>query len=226
MGERLSASQEHPDPSVVERAAGVLRAGGVIVTPTDSVYGLACAAVPGNPAHRRIFEMKRRDATQTLPWFVADAADLSRYGDDVPAWAHALARAFWPGALTLVVRASRAVPPEYARPGAAPGAPATIALRVPASALVRELVRAAGAPLAQTSANTHGRPSATSGSAVEPSLAAAADLLIDAGSTIVDATGEAPRILREGAVTARQVLLATRPGRAGLPGRGGASGSC
>ena len=217
MGECLRTSQERPDAAVVEHAAEVLRAQGVIVTPTDSVYGLACAATPNNPAHQRIFAIKHRALTQTLPWFVADVQDLARYGADVPAWAHRLADAFWPGALTLVVRASAAVPSEYAQPGATPDAPATIALRVPGSAFVRELVRAVGTPLAQTSANTHGAPSAASGAAVEPAIAEAVELVIDAGpapvgvaSTIVDATGPAPRVLRGGALTAEQVLSAAR----------------
>lgn len=215
MGAVVSVSQERPDPSVVARVADVLAAGGVAVLPTDSVYGICCAAVPDNPAHARIFDVKRRDRAQTLPWFVADPADLDVYGADVPAWAHRLAERLWPGALTLVVRASAAVGAAYAQPG--PGGP-TIALRVPASELCRVVVRRLGHPLAQTSANTHGAPSATSGSAVEPGIVDAVDLTLDAGpapvgvaSTIVDATGAAPRILRLGAVSEEEVLLAARP---------------
>ena len=117
MGAVLLASQTDPSPEIVGRAAAVLRAEGVAVLPTDSVYGICCAALPGNPAHARIFDIKRRDRAQTLPWFVADPADLARYGRDVPAWALRLAERHWPGALTIVVRASDAVPPEYAQPG-------------------------------------------------------------------------------------------------------------
>lgn len=208
----MAVSQESPSPEAVARATEVARSGGVLVLPTDSVYGLACAAIPDNPAHRRIFDIKRRDLTQTLPWFVADAADLDAFGEDVPDWARRLARACWPGALTIVVRASSAVPPEYAQNG--PDGP-TIALRVPGSELCRQIVRAAGVPLAQTSANTHGMPAATSASGLEPAVADAADLVLDAGpapvgvaSTIVDATGEAPRVLRAGAISEAEVLLA------------------
>ncbi|HIZ46317.1 MAG TPA: threonylcarbamoyl-AMP synthase [Candidatus Olsenella pullistercoris] len=215
MGEVLVVSQDAPSPEVVARAAQVLRDGGVLVTPTDSVYGICCAAIPGNPGHERIFDIKRRDRAQTLPWFVGGAGDLSVYGRDVPAWALRLAERHWPGALTIVVRASDAVPAEYAQPG--PDG-ATIALRVPGSELCRALVRAVGAPLAQTSANTHGAPSATTGHGVERSIVAAADLTLDGGaapvgvaSTIVDATGSEPRVLRAGAVTEADVLLAARP---------------
>lgn len=214
MGSVITVDQKNPDGEVVERVAAVLREGGVAVLPTDSVYGICCAATPGNPAHGRIFDIKRRDRAQTLPWFIAEASDLMRYGRDVPSWAVRLAERYWPGALTIVVRASGEVPAEYAQP--AECGP-TIALRVPGSALDRAVARALGVPLAQTSANTHGAPSATSGGAVEPQIIAAADLTLDGGeapvgvaSTIVDATCPEPRVLREGALTRDEVLLAVR----------------
>ena len=214
MGTVLLASQSNPDPEVVERVATALRAGGVAVLPTDSVYGICCAAMPGNPAHGLIFDIKRRDRAQTLPLFVADASDLERFGRDVPAWAPRLAERFWPGALTVVVRASELLAGEYAQPSE--GGP-TVALRVPGSELDRAIVRAVGVPLAQTSANTHGAPAATSGAGLEPAVAGAVDLVVDAGpapvgvpSTIVDATSDAPRILRAGAISEADVLLALR----------------
>lgn len=208
MGEVRAVDQDRPSKDVLVEAAEVLRAQGVLVMPTDSVYGIGCAATPGNPAHGRIFDIKRRDRAQTLPWLVADEEDLDRFGRDVPVWAHALARAFWPGALTLVVRASAAVPAEYRRLG-----DETIALRLPNSNLVRDLARGVGAPLATTSANVHGAPSATTGAAVDARLLELADLTLDAGpapiavaSTIVDCTTPQPRLLREGTITAGEVL--------------------
>lgn len=226
MGVVLLSSQDRPDPGVVRDAAAVLREGGVAVLPTDSVYGICCAALPGNPAHARIFDIKRRDRSQTLPWFVADVADLERYGREVPTWARRLAERLWPGALTLVVRAAGEVPPEYAQQGEGGS---TIALRVPASELDRAIVRELGLPLAQTSANTHGAPAAASAAELEGAIIAAADVVIDAGaapvgvaSTIVDATGAVPRVLRAGALGEREVLLASRrrpptPARQVLP---------
>lgn len=214
MGAVILASQASPDRATVDRAAATLRDGGVVVLPTDSVYGICCAATPGNPAHGRIFDIKRRDRAQTLPWFIADADDLARYGRDVSDGALRLAERLWPGALTIVVRASAEVPREYAQPGEGG---ATIALRVPASELDRAVVRALGVPIAQTSANTHGAPAATSGSGLEPAIVGAADLVLDAGpapvgvaSTIVDATGCELRILRAGALDEAEVLLASR----------------
>ncbi|MBR3157488.1 MAG: threonylcarbamoyl-AMP synthase [Atopobiaceae bacterium] len=200
MGAVLCVNQDNPQEDVLCEAERVLGSYGVLVMPTDSVYGIGCAATPENPAHERIFSIKHRDRGQTLPWLVADVADLLRYGRDVPSWAKDLARDYWPGALTLVVWASSEVPPEYRAQNG------TIALRVPDSNLVRELVRRVG-PLATTSANTHGADAATSGAGVEKRIVAEADLTLDAGpapvgvaSTIVDATGSLPRILRQGAI--------------------------
>lgn len=200
MGSVLSVDQNAPSQEVLDAAARVLQKHGVLVMPTDSVYGIGCAASPANPAHERIFAIKHRDRRQTLPWLVADSCDLLRYGAVVPEWMQELAQTHWPGALTLVVRASDAVSPEYcAQDG-------TIALRVPDSNLVRELVRKVG-PLATTSANTHGDAAATSGAGIEPRIVDEADLTLDAGraplavaSTIVGCVDGKPRVFRPGAI--------------------------
>lgn len=206
MGRLLIVDQMHPDRTAVDQAVAALASGGVLVMPTDSVYGIGCAAQPGNPGHERIFAIKRRDRAQTLPWLIADAGDLMRYAVDLTPASLALATAFWPGALTLVVRASEEVAPEYR------SADGTIALRLPNSNLVREIARRAGCALAATSANTHGESAAISGEAVEPRIVEAADLTLDAGpaplaaaSTIVDVTGVEPIILREGAISREHV---------------------
>ena len=206
-----------PEPEVVSRAVEVLRRGGVLAVPTDSVYGLACAATADNPAHRKIFSIKRRDLAQTLPWFVSGEDGLGRWGSDVPDYARDLARRFWPGALTLVVTAGEKCPPEYVQPGSlGPDGlrgPATIALRDPASKVVEAILAELGEPLAQTSANLHGCPAATCVAELAPQILAEADLVLDAGaaplavpSTIVDCTGASPRVLREGAIPATDVL--------------------
>ena len=207
MGRVLLVDQDCPQRDVLHEAERMLVAGGVLVMPTDSVYGIGCAATPGNPGHGRIFDIKLRDRAQTLPWLVADPSDLSTYGAGLPDYAIRLAVSFWPGALTLVVNASDAVPQEYR------GADGTIALRMPDSNLVRELSRLAGAPLATTSANTHGEAAATSGSSVEARIVEEADLTLDAGpapvgvaSTIVSLVGKEPKVLREGAIPAHQII--------------------
>lgn len=205
----IKVDQATPARDVLLRAKKTLEADGVLVVPTDSVYGLCCAATPDNPAHRRIFEIKQRDMQQTLPLFLADISTLEVYARDVPGWALEVARAFWPGALTLVVHASDAVPAEYVR-----GDTKTIAVRVPDCNLVRMLAGLAG-PLAQTSANTHGQAAATSINDLEERLIKEADLVLDGGparegsaSTIVDATGPTPHILREGPLSADAIWRA------------------
>lgn len=206
MGSVVQVNQYNPSRSVLDEAVATLAFNGVLVMPTDSVYGIGCAATPQNPAHERIFAIKHRDRAQTLPWLVADASDLGTYGHEVPDYALALAVRYWPGALTLVVRASSAVPEEYR------AANGTIALRCPDSNLVRSLARSVGTPLATTSANTHGEEAATSGAGVEARIVAEADLTLDAGpapvgvaSTIVDCTGPEPVVLREGALSVAQI---------------------
>ncbi len=208
MGRMMAVNQVAPDAESVGLATRVLLGGGVLVMPTDSVYGIGCAAMPGNPGHERIFRIKRRERAQTLPWLVADASDLLQYGADVPAWAVAVARELWPGALTLVVRASVEVPGEYVKADAG-----TIALRCPASNLVRELARRCGVPLATTSANTHGADPAVTGHGVEGRIVSEADLTLDGGpaalavpSTIVDCTGAQPAFLRVGAIDPAEIL--------------------
>ena len=205
MGRILVVSQDRPAEDVLCEAERVLASGGVVVMPTDSVYGIGCAATKGNPAHGRIFEIKQRDRAQTLPWLISNGEDLGRFATDVVEPVRRLADSLWPGALTLVVRASAEVPSEYVAPDG------TVAVRVPDSTLVRELARRVG-PLATTSANTHGRQAATSGSSVEGRIAEAADLVLDAGpaplaqaSTIVACTGRDIRILREGAIGAARI---------------------
>lgn len=207
MGSILKVDQSNPAREVLDEAVATLAFGGVLVMPTDSVYGIGCAATPNNPAYERIFTIKHRDRTQTLPWLVADASDLLTYGKDVPTYAIELAMRYWPGALTLVVNASEAVPEEYrAQDG-------TIALRCPNSNLVRQLARKAGAPLATTSANTHGEAAPTSGNGIENRIIEEADLTLDAGpapvgiaSTIVSCLNPEPLILREGALSRSEVL--------------------
>lgn len=198
---------EHEELDIIKLAAAALVSGMVLVMPTDSVYGIGCAAFEGNPAHERIFQIKRRPREQTLPLLVADPGDLDRLGRDVPVWAGELAARFWPGALTLVVRASDAVPEEYR------ASDGTIALRCPDSGLVRKIARVIDMPLAVTSANTHGNSAPAKSGRLEVRIVDEADLTLDAGptqlgvaSTIVSCLGDVPVILREGAIAPGDLL--------------------
>lgn len=196
-------------------AADCLTAGGLALVPTETVYGVGVAIsafaanleTPGpDTGYGRIFTLKRRELTQTVPWLVDGPAALERYGKDVPHSICALAEKLWPGALTLVVLAADDVPP-FMR-----AADGTVALRASASPVVQELIARCESPLAVTSANTHGKPAPISFDEVEPRILAGVDVAIDAGetpcrdaSTIVAVRDGELQILREGAMTVREI---------------------
>ena len=211
MGAVIRCEASLPSEEVLVTARRVLSSGGVVVLPTDTVYGVAQAVSACPEGAKGLFELKRRPPEKAIPWLVADVLALDVYGRDVPAYAHRLARAFWPGGMTLVVRASGAVPPAYR------GAGETIALREPDSSLVRELAGRLGCALATTSANTSGLPSPRSFTELEARIVEGADLTVDGSvarigvaSTIVDCTGAAPRIVRHGAVADADVMAAAQ----------------
>ncbi len=196
-------------------AADCLTAGGLALVPTETVYGVGVAIsafaanleTPGpDTGYGRIFTLKQRELTQTVPWLVDGPAALERYGKDVPHSICALAEKLWPGALTLVVPAADDVP-SFMR-----AADGTVALRASASPVVQELIARCGSPLAVTSANTHGKPAPISFDEVEPRILAGVDVAIDAGetpcrdaSTIVAVRDGELQILREGALAVREI---------------------
>lgn len=224
---RVNQGTAEPSQLAVDAAAATLGAGGLALVPTETVYGLAVsvdaaegpcdadALVNGvkTPAagsgYRRLFTLKQRELSQTVAWLVAGEADLDRYGVDVDPRAHTLARAFWPGALTIVVQAAPNVP-RYMQE-----ADGTIALRASASPVIAALIRKTGSPLACTSSNTHGKPAPAAFADVEPRVLAGVDVAVDAGvtpcrdaSTIVSFTNGTLNILRQGALPYRDIARA------------------
>jgi len=185
-----------PDP--LADIARVLLAGGVVLLPTDTVYGLAVAtSVPGSAD--RLFELKGRGRDVAIAVLVADAAQAwSIAARPVPQAAVSLAAQWWPGALTIVVQRDRTWTVDLG------GDPSTVGIRCPDHVLVRALCRAVG-PLATTSANRHGQPTPTTAGAAADALGPV-DMVIDGGvlpgtaSTVVDCTVDPVRVLREGAV--------------------------
>lgn len=197
---------ENPNPEVVNLAATVLRDGGIVVFPTETVYGLGTLADSKFGPHE-IFEVKVRPTDLPIPLLVETEDALDTWGADIPDYAHRLAHEFWPGAITLVVKASERVPKDFRAPNG------TIGLRSPDLELVMELLQAAGGPLFVTSANTHGNPAPGAFDQLEERIVAHADLVIDGGetrhqmaSTVVDCTGDEPRVVREGAIPSERVL--------------------
>jgi L-threonylcarbamoyladenylate synthase len=195
-------------PSGLRRAAELLRAGELVAFPTDTVYGVG-AVVWDAGAVRKLYEAKLRPADKAIPVLLADAQDLALVAGALPPAVLRLAGRHWPGPLTIVVPRAAAVPDEVTAGGA------SVAVRVPDHDLARALIRAAGAPLAATSANLSGQPSPVTAEEVVAQLGGRIPLVLDGGpcpggvaSTVVDLTGPAPVILRPGPLTTQDILAA------------------
>jgi L-threonylcarbamoyladenylate synthase len=186
-------------------AAEVLRGGGLIALPTDTVYGIAVRLdLPGGIA--RLFAAKRRPPDKAVMLLLADVGQAAEIGRMTPA-ATALGQAFWPGGLTIVVPQRD----DVALPSDLTGGARTIGLRVPDHPAPRALAAATG-PLPTTSANLSGAPEARTAAGILDQLGDAVDLVLDGGeahggpaSTVVDCSTDEPRILRVGAVAAARI---------------------
>ena len=186
-------------------AVAVLQSGGVVALPTDTVYGIAVdLATPGGV--ERLFAAKRRPPDKGIMLLLADASQADEVGV-VGAAARALAAAFWPGGLTLVVPRR----PDVALPAALTAGTPTIGLRLPDHAAPRALAAVVG-PLPTTSANRSGLPEGRDAADIVDQIGDVIDLVLDGGpahggpaSTVIDCTGHRPRILRVGAVAPEAV---------------------
>ncbi|WP_306478062.1 L-threonylcarbamoyladenylate synthase [Methyloversatilis sp.] len=188
----------------IDAAARSLRAGELVAFPTETVYGLGADAL--NPdAVRRIFSAKGRPADHPLIVHLPETALMVDWARDIPREAIALANAFWPGPLTLILKRDADVPDEVT------GGQDTVGLRVPAHPVALQLLRAFGSGVAAPSANRYGRISPTTAAHVRDEFGDAITVLdggaceIGIESTILDLSGEAPRILRPGAISAAQI---------------------
>jgi L-threonylcarbamoyladenylate synthase len=208
---RIVVNAAAPEPDAIGRAASMLRAGAAAAIPTDTLYGLA--ADPFNPAAvGRLFTIKRRDLEKALPLIAADTAQVVASIGPLTPTAAALAARYWPGPLTMLLDAPPTLAPEVT------GGSGRVGVRVPDHAAARALCAAVGVPLTATSANISGRPATADPDVVAAEIGAHLDLLLDAGqtpggppSTIVDVTGEEPRLIRAGAIAWDAVLAAARP---------------
>lgn len=193
--------RDSSDPEAIESAVSLLREGRVIAHPTDTVYGVAADA--GNAdAVALLYKVKRRPHDKAIPLLLADADDVNRVAAHIPTIAHALAARFWPGGLTMVVPAADWLPGVLTAGGD------TVAVRLPDHEVPRELARRLGRPLAATSANISGHPSPVTAGDVVDQLGDRIPFVLDAGpapggiaSTVIDLTGDRPRILRDGAIS-------------------------
>lgn len=199
--EVLRVDHDRPGAAAIARAASVLRSGGLVAFPTETVYGLGAVAHDAD-AVRAIFAAKGRPATDPLIVHAHETAALRGVVATWPPDADALATRFWPGPLTLVLPRTEAVVPEVS------AGRATVAVRVPAHPVARALLAATGTPVAAPSANRFGRISPTTAAHVLEELDGRVDLVLDGGpttlgveSTVLDLSGSVPDLLRPGGVT-------------------------
>lgn len=203
------------DPQAIAAAVAALKAGELIGLPTETVYGLAADA--RNPAAlRRIFALKGRPSEHPLIVHIGAVAELADWARELPDSAHALARAFWPGPLTLILKRHAAVSDLVT------GGQDTVGIRIPSHPVALAVLRAFGAALAAPSANRFGHISPTTARHVRDEFGSALGLVLDGGatavgieSTIIDLCSHPPRILRPGAISRAQIEAVIGPVREG-----------
>jgi L-threonylcarbamoyladenylate synthase len=187
-------------------AAAALRRGGLVAFATDTVYGIGTASDSRNGI-QRLYALKGRNPEKALPILIADQGQTADVAGELPDEAERLMRAFWPGALTLVVQRNEALLPELA-----PGLD-TIGVRLPDRDDLRSLIRLVGSPIACSSANLSGMPAATSAIEVARQFPTGLDFILDGGasvdgqpSTVVDVSRAGhPRVLRDGAISRAKI---------------------
>ena len=189
------------DPEVIEEAGNILKNGGLVAFPTETVYGLGGNALDPK-ASMKIYAAKGRPSDNPLIVHIADIKDLAKITTEIPEGARILAEKYWPGPLTMILPKADSVPKETT------GGLDSVAVRFPSDRIAQELIKAAGGFVAAPSANTSGRPSPTMAEHVEEDLGDAIEMIIDGGqvgigleSTIVDFTEDVPVVLRPGYIS-------------------------
>ncbi len=194
----LTIDPVHPDRNILQAAADIIRDGGLVAFPTETVYGIGADGT--NPAAiRRIYEAKGRHESKPVLVLVSDREDLDRLVRCIPGRVHALMDACWPGPLTLVFPALESVPRELLGQGT------TIGVRHSGAAIAGALCRAVGGPVTAPSANRSGEPEPLTAEDVAAQLGGRVDLILDGGpspsdqpSTVVDVSTGTPRLIRAG----------------------------
>ena len=201
----LEIDKDNIDKDKIRYAAQVLKSGGLVAFPTETVYGLGANALD-EKAVRKIFKAKGRPSDNPLIVHIAGISWVDRLAREVPCSAKALMESFWPGPLTIVMAKSGAVP-DVVTAGLD-----TVAVRMPSHPVALELISQAGIPVAAPSANISGKPSPSAARHVVDDLSGKVDIIIDSGctdvgleSTVLNLTADPPEILRPGSVTAQQL---------------------
>ncbi len=194
------------DPNTLDTAADIIRGGGLLGIPTETVYGLGANGLDAD-AVLKIFEAKGRPQDNPLILHVAGMDQVGNFCHDVPEQAWMLMKTFWPGPLTLILPAKDLVPRRTT------AGLSTVGVRCPDNDMTRAIIRRAGVPIAAPSANLSGKPSPTTAQHVYHDMAGKIEAIVDGGpcrvgveSTIVDLTDERPRLLRPGGITPEQLM--------------------
>jgi len=191
----------------IQQVLEVLRGGGLVAFPTDTVYGVGALAFDGK-AVESIYKAKDRPIEKAIPVLIGDIEDINRVSSNVPLMAKKLAEHFWPGPLTIVLPKHLSLPDSVS-------ATNTVGVRVPDHVAARSVLHSAG-PMAVTSANLSGQPSPSTAEEVFAQLNGRISLILDGGktpggvpSTLVDCTGSRPIVMRQGPISLNQILEVT-----------------
>ena len=200
-----------PTPDGIETAARLLRDGGLVAIPTETVYGLAANGLNGS-AVASIFKAKQRPMDNPLILHIADLREWAPLVREIPEQAQKLADAYWPGPLTMILPAADCIPPEVR------GGLTTVAVRMPSHPVAQAVILQAGCPLAAPSANLSGSPSPTNAKRVWEDMEGRIDAVLDGGdcevgveSTVVDLCHPIPRLLRPGGITPEMLEAVVGP---------------
>lgn len=201
----IKVDPESPQPERIEEAARVIREGGLVVFPTDTVYGLGADAF-NEEAVGRVFEVKRRSRDKPLSILVADFSEIESLVEETPPQALALAGCFWPGALTLLFRAGCKVSSLLT------SGSNKVGIRIPDDKIALALIKAVGSPIIGSSANLSGRPEPLGAEDAGLELEGSVELIIDGGkvrlgrpSTVIDISESPIRILRWGVISRARI---------------------
>lgn len=198
----IKIDPDKPDKDVIAYAAGVIRSGGIVAFPTETVYGLA-ANLLDDKAIKKLYRIKSRSRGKPFTVHIADLRPIKKMGCRITGSARRLIKKFWPGPLTIILRSESA---------------GAVGFRMPANAAALELITSSGVPVAAPSANISGRRPPTGAGGVLRDLDGKIDIVLDAGrtkvgveSTVIDMTVSPPVILREGAINSKRLRKALEP---------------
>ena len=201
----VKVDQDNPSSEAIKEGVTVLQDGGLVIFPTETVYGIGCNALSAESA-LRIFSVKKRPADNPLIVHISNMEMLHRIARNVPEIVERRWEEFWPGPLTIIFEASSIVPPEVT------GGLSTVAVRMPSNILARSIIEQSGLPVAAPSANISTRPSITSSDYAIQEFNGSVDLIYDAGkcslgleSTVIDIRGQKPLLLRAGSMNVEDI---------------------